>query len=152
MFSPGEFPRSLQQLLQVDDDPNDRLFAARKLRREFNDIQIHEIKGWADFEAALDQQNFDLITTDYDLRWATGLDILKTVKKRNPNCPVVTFTDSGSQEVAVEAMKARLDDYDYVLKSPKHLLVRMCLASAQAARFCSTAARATCSMNESPRC
>ncbi|MEO0406677.1 MAG: ATP-binding protein, partial [Cyanobacteria bacterium P01_A01_bin.135] len=34
------------------------------------------------------------------------------------NCPVIMFTDSGTQEVAVEAMKAGLDDY--VLKSPKH--------------------------------
>lgn len=112
--------RSLQQILLVDDDPNDRLLASRELRQEFPEIQIQEVSTWDQFETSLAHNGFDLVITDYDLRWSTGLDVLKAVKNYDPNFPVVMFTDSGSQEVAVEAMKAGLDDY--VLKSPKHLI------------------------------
>jgi PAS domain S-box-containing protein len=44
--------------------------------------------------------------------------VLRTIKNCWSDCPVVMFTATGSEEVAVEAMKAGLNDY--VLKSPKH--------------------------------
>jgi signal transduction histidine kinase len=112
--------RSLQTILLVDDDPNDRLLATRELRQEFPTIHIQEAVTWEQFEEALDRNNFDLVITDYDLQWSTGLDVLRAVRARYADRPVVMFTDSGTQEVAVEAMKAGLNDY--VLKSPKHLI------------------------------
>src|SRR3989454_8677897 len=41
--------------------------------------------------------------------------ILRAVKDRCPDCPVIMVTGTGSEEIAVEAMKAGLDDY--VLKA-----------------------------------
>jgi len=41
--------------------------------------------------------------------------VLRAIKARWPDCPVMMFTGTGSEEVAVEAMKAGLDDY--VLKA-----------------------------------
>lgn len=58
---------------------------------------------------------FDLVITDHDLRWANGLTILDEVKRSDPLVPVIMFTSSGSEEIAVEAMKQGLDDY--VLKT-----------------------------------
>src|SRR5207249_11025872 len=49
------------------------------------------------------------------LGWTDGLAILRTVKDRCPDCPVIMVTGTGSEEIAVEAMKAGLDDY--VLKA-----------------------------------
>jgi FixJ family two-component response regulator len=46
------------------------------------------------------------------------LSVVREVKARYPNCPVIMFTATGNQQVAVDAMKSGLDDY--VLKSPKH--------------------------------
>lgn len=112
--------RSLQQILLVDDDPNDRLLATRQLKREFPNLKIQEATNWEQFESALEEDSFDLVITDYDLRWSNGLDVLRAVKDHYPDRPVVMFTDSGTQEIAVEAMKAGLEDY--VLKSPKHLI------------------------------
>ncbi|MBI2237725.1 MAG: PAS domain-containing protein, partial [Actinobacteria bacterium] len=61
----------------------------------------------------------DLVITDYHLPWTDGVEVLRAVKERWPDCPVVMFTGTGSEEIAVEAMKLGLDDY--VLKSPQHL-------------------------------
>ncbi len=106
------------RLLLIDDNPDDRTLAARKLEQEFVNPQIREIANVTELERALGQRNFDLVITDYRLRWTDGLVILHEVKQRYPDCPVVMFTGTGSEEIAVEAMKAGLDDY--IIKSPNH--------------------------------
>lgn len=110
----------LQRILLVDDNPVDRRLVIRELSREFADLDIYEAPDLRTFEQALSSKPFDLVVTDYELNWSTGIEVLNQVKDREPMMPVVMFTDSGDQEIAVEAMKAGLDDY--VLKSPKHLI------------------------------
>ncbi len=106
------------RLLLVDDNPDDRMLALRALQREASNIRATEISDGEGLERALRQGGFDLVITDYQLRWSDGVQVLKQVKKLWPDCPVVMFTGTGSEEVAVEAMKAGLSDY--VIKSPKH--------------------------------
>ncbi len=116
------------RVLVIDDNPDDRLLALRELRREFPNLQAIEIGNSRELSAGLETV-YDLVITDFQLRWTDGLAVLQAVKARHPSCPVLMFTGTGSEEVAVEAMKAGLSDY--VLKSPKHY-VRLA-ASARAA-------------------
>lgn len=106
-------------ILLVDDNPDDRLLARRELTREFKDITIREATDQAEFDQLLITTDFDLVITDYQLGWSNGIEILKAVKAHKPKCPVVMFTNTGTQEIAVEAMKSGVDDY--VVKSPQHL-------------------------------
>ncbi|YAF98197.1 MAG: response regulator [Nodularia sp. CChRGM 3473] len=106
------------RILLIDDNPHDRLLAIRALEREFTDIQVQQIIRATEFEQALSAGEFDLVITDYQLGWSNGLKILRAIKSLYPHYPVIMFTNSGSQEIAVEAMKLGLDDY--VIKSPKH--------------------------------
>ncbi len=115
-----DLERSLQKILLIDDDPNDRLLAIREVNREFPEVEILEALDWEQIHRSFEADDFDLVITDYELNWATGLEVLKAVKEHDDQRPIIMFTDSGSQEIAVEAMKAGLDDY--VLKSPKHLI------------------------------
>ena len=108
------------QILIIDDDSNDRFMIIREMRREFSDVQVEEVGEPEEFEQALVAGQFDLTITDYQLRWTTGLEILRTLKNRFPDRPVIMFTNTGTQEIAVEAMKNGLDDY--ILKSSKHLV------------------------------
>jgi diguanylate cyclase (GGDEF)-like protein len=121
-------------VLVVDDNPDDRALIARSLRRSLGDVDVIEALDDAGFRAALDACAHDITLTDYQLRWTDGLFVLRAVKDRDPNHPVIMFTGTGSEEIAVAAMQQGLDDY--VVKTPHHYArlpaaVRGALASAR---------------------
>jgi PAS domain S-box-containing protein len=125
------------RILLIDDNPDDRALVVRELRRNFTELDIVQVADADGFAQALQAGGFDLVITDYQLRWTDGVTVLRTIKNDWPDCPVVMFTATGSEEVAVEAMKAGLNDY--VLKSPKHFTrltaaVRLALEQAQQRR------------------
>jgi len=116
--------------LLIDDSPDDRMLVARELRRQFPDARITEAGGPEALAQALDDGAFDIAVTDFRLRFTDGLTVLRELKRRFPQRPVIMFTGSGNEEVAVEAMKEGLDDY--ITKTPKHyprigFAVRACL-------------------------
>ena len=113
----GDISESLRALL-IDDNPDDRALVIRELRREFSPLAAQEVCDRPTLAAALDAPPVDLVITDFHLHWTDGLCVLRSVKARWPDCPVIMFTGTGSEEIAVEAMKAGLDDY--VLKAPHH--------------------------------
>lgn len=119
------------RFLLLDDNPDDRLLARRELERHFPGCRTTEAGDRAGFEAVAEAGfPFDLVITDYQMRWTTGLDVLKLIKAHDPQLSVIMFTATGTQEIAVEAMKHGLDDY--VIKSPRHyarlpVAVRTCL-------------------------
>lgn len=107
-------------ILLIDDNPGDRLLAHRELARALPNISVHEIINAAMLEQALTEGMYHAVITDYHLQWSTGQQVLQLVKDRDPFCPVIMFTATGTQEVAVEAMKSGLDDY--VIKAPRHFV------------------------------
>ncbi|PPS44782.1 PAS domain S-box protein [Chroococcidiopsis sp. TS-821] len=118
----------MSRILVIDDSLHDRLQAIAELEREIPHIDVVQITCAEDFDQALSVGQFDLVICDYQLSWSDGLSVLQTIKNRYPDCRVVMFTNSGSEEIAVAAMKAGLDDY--IIKSPQNY------------RFLSAAARA----------
>ncbi len=98
-------------ILLIDDNPNDRLMIERELRKTFSALEIKSAIDAQTLEEILAGGGFDLVITDYQLRWSDGLTILQQVQSRYPTCPVIMCTDSGSEQVAVDAMKAGLSDY-----------------------------------------
>lgn len=110
--------RSLHILL-IDDTPSDRELARIALSKEYPDLHAVEVTNPNELEAALNLGGFEVAVTDYALGWSNGLDVLSRIKARYPDIPVVMFTSSGSEEIAVAAMKQGLDDY--VVKSSRHM-------------------------------
>ena len=107
------------RVLVIDDNPDDRQLVKREVEVLFPLAEIVEPYGMMEFNAALDAGSPDLTVTDLDIHWTNGGVILSTVKARYPDCPVVMFTGTGDEEIAVELMKAGLNDY--VVKSSRQL-------------------------------
>ncbi|HEX5269723.1 MAG TPA: response regulator [Gemmataceae bacterium] len=108
------------RILHVEDNESDRHLVRRELARVFPELEAQEVRDQAELDRALEAGAFDLTITDSQLKWGNGLVVLQALKARYPDRPVVMFTGNGSEEVAVEAMKAGLDDY--VVKSPRHAI------------------------------
>jgi diguanylate cyclase (GGDEF)-like protein len=106
------------RVLVLDDNPDDRALIARSLRQGLGDVALIEAVDEQSFRAVLDAGEHDITLTDYQLRWTDGLSVLRAIKQRDPNHPVIMFTGTGSEEVAVEGMHQGLDDY--VLKRAHH--------------------------------
>jgi PAS domain S-box-containing protein len=111
------FMNGVLHVMLLYDNPDDRAFVMRELNREFRDCQFYPVTNAQEFVEAISSTRWDLALTDYPLRWSDGITMSRAIKARQPDCIVMMFTGRGSEEVAVEAMKAGLDDY--VTKPPR---------------------------------
>lgn len=108
------------RVIIVDDNADDRALASRALRARYADLEAREVADAQGLAQVLAEDTFDALITDYQLLWGTGLEVLRQVKARYPEAVVIMFTATGTQEVAVEAMREGLSDY--VIKSPQHFI------------------------------
>ncbi|HYE30695.1 MAG TPA: response regulator [Methylomirabilota bacterium] len=127
-------PSAGPRFLIIDDNSDDRALVRYQLARHFDDATFIEVHDEKTFQVALAEGDFDLVVTDYHLCWTDGLVTLKALKSRYPEVPVVMFTGTGNEEVAVAGMKGGLEDY--VLKSSRETTrlaaaVELALRSAQ---------------------
>ena len=106
------------RLLLIDDNPYDRELVTRALDQHFGSLTVVPARDAVELEQAMARGDFDAAIIDYQLKWTTGIDTLRTIKRILPDCPVLMFTASGDAAAAVEAMKEGLDDY--VTKTVKH--------------------------------
>ena len=106
------------RILLVEDDEHDRL----SFRRAFQKGQVAcEITEYVRAEDALEKlrvetSSFDLVVVDHDLPGMSGLDLCKELLNEGIPLPLVILTGKGSEALAVEALKAGVDDY--MIKDP----------------------------------
>lgn len=108
------------RVLYVDDSAFDRELVRDCLEREDGRFSLTLASSREDFERELGSGNFDLVLSDFNILGYEGLDVIERVKEARPGLPVVIVTGTGSEEIAVEALKRGASDY--VIKSPKHIL------------------------------
>ncbi len=102
--------RSMRVLI-VDRSVEDHEPAEAGLRRSFPNIDIARISGPSELERTLDGEEPDLVVSDDELGWSTGLEVLRKARERWPAVPVIMFPGTASAETAVAGMKAGLNDY-----------------------------------------
>jgi two-component system cell cycle sensor histidine kinase/response regulator CckA len=121
------------RILLVDDNRDDRALVIRSLGAQIPDLEVVEVNDADALTVALARPP-DAVVTDYQLRFSDGLTLLRQVKSLWPEVPVIIYTGTGSEQVAVDAMKSGLDDY--VLKKPGEMprlvaAIRRAVASAR---------------------
>ena len=102
----------MAKLLIVDDERNIR----RSLITFFESLghEVRAAENGAQAVALLAETQFDLVLTDYKMAEMSGLELLREIKRRAPECLVILMTAYATVENAVEAMKSGA--YDYVTK------------------------------------
>lgn len=107
------------KIFYLDDDANYRKLVVRILDGKKNGFNVVEADSLEDFREYLLRDEFDLVISDLDVRWDTGLQVIDFVQAHRPLLPVIIITDSRSEELAVEAMKRGAADY--IFKSSNHI-------------------------------
>lgn len=121
------------RILLIDDNPDDRSLVQREIRKVLPDALVDEVGADEEFEAVLaGPASWDVVVTDYQLRWSTGLEVFRRLRRERPALPVIMFTASGSEAIAVEALKEGLDDY--ITKTVRHYGRIPCAIRASAER------------------
>ena len=103
------------RVLVVDDDPDHRTLARRRLSEAGIQVTVAEHAA----EALANLEGVDLVLLDYRLPGMSGLDALAAIREHPDGPSVVMLTGMGSESVAVEAMRAGA--VDYVVKDGTHL-------------------------------
>ncbi len=102
----------------IDDEPQDRKLIINFLRKKFPDAKFIEVTNREEMNKVL-EKDFDVVIMDYKLKWGNGIEILKEIRSKRKDCGIIMFTSAGNEKIAVEAMKAGLDDY--IIKAKEHL-------------------------------
>ncbi|MBX3170087.1 MAG: response regulator [Candidatus Eremiobacteraeota bacterium] len=103
---------TVQKILIVDDAPADRLMLSRCLRARQPDIEIVQVERAEEALVFLRQQVTDCMFLDIHLPGHSGIEFLEGLRQAGlMPCAVVAMTGSGSDRVAVEALKSGAHDY-----------------------------------------
>lgn len=102
-------------ILVIDDDPSVREMLADYLVEEGYKTRS-ESTGEAGI-VALSREPHDLVITDLKMPGMSGLDVLRRVKEKRPDCEVIVITGYATIQEGVEAM--REGAYDFLLKPIK---------------------------------
>jgi len=97
------------RLLVIDDEPRMVDIVAMVLRHDG-----HHVETETDPQAALARladEPFDLLITDLRMPGADGIEVLRRVREREPDMPVILMTAHASVATAIEAMKLGAVDY-----------------------------------------
>jgi two-component system, NtrC family, response regulator AtoC len=106
-------------ILIVDDEPAQRQLLTASLNREHTVVAAASV---SEATQLLSARSFDLIITDERMPDRSGLELVKWVRERMPEMPILMLTAYGSIATAVEAMKLGAQEYlTKPLKSPDEL-------------------------------
>jgi DNA-binding NtrC family response regulator len=93
-------------ILIVDDEPLNLDLLDQELA-ELGHVTERALDG-SEALLKLDTANPDLVLLDYQMPGMNGLEVLREIRRRNQNLPVIIITAYGTIERAVEAVKAEL--------------------------------------------
>ncbi len=105
-------PESPGRILVVDDDPSVRTLLVDALTEAGHSVAAAEngARGIEIFQA----DPCDLVLTDVMMPGTTGLEVLRTVKRRSPGVEVIVVTAHASLDTAIQAL--RDGAYDLITK------------------------------------
>lgn len=111
------------KILIIDDDVDICTLLKRFLERKDYEV-LTAFKGQEGIDSAL-KNDLDLVLTDFRLPDKEGLAIIKEIKAKKPNLPIIVITGYSDVNQAVKSI--RLGAYEYVTKPiyPEEILLKI---------------------------
>ena len=103
-------PRSLRVLV-LEDSETDAALTIRELKRGGFQPIVKRVDTAAATAAALDQERWDVVLSDYSMPGFSAPDAFALVKERDLDIPFVIVSGTMGEETAVAAMKLGVHDY-----------------------------------------
>jgi len=100
------------RILVIDDEESSRFTFERFLTTEGHIVATAE--SCSEALARINEMSFDVIFADIIPGDGTGIDILREIKARGLNCPVIMITGDPGIETAADSI--RLGAFDYIPK------------------------------------
>lgn len=98
------------KVMVVDDSEMTRMIAKKTLKN----LGVSDVLEAADGAIALqifESDPADVIFSDWNMPNMDGLTLLKEIRQRNPNVPVIMITTEGSKGKVVQAIQEGVSDY-----------------------------------------
>ena len=129
--SPVAVKTSLR-VLNVEDNADDAELNAAMITARWPHSDFVRVDTRAEFAAALERENYDLILCDYTIPGFGGLEALAIAREKCPEIPFLFVSGTIGEDTAIEALKNGATDY--VLK---HRLINTanCLRVSARRRF-----------------
>jgi DNA-binding NtrC family response regulator len=99
----------LQRLLVVEDDNSVRTTISTFL--ELEGYSVDAVSSTREAMERLRGDAYPIVISDIYLDERTGLDVLQTARRQNPNCAVILMTARGTMETVMAATQGGAFDY-----------------------------------------
>lgn len=103
-------PRPFQVLL-IEDDDESRALIKGTVTRSLPETLFFDASSEEKIFSVISSNSIDCILLDYFLHNTDGLELLKKIRKKNINIPVLILTNQRDDTTAAEMMKAGATDY-----------------------------------------
>ena len=111
------------KIIVAEDEPLMQKTIALRLKKDGHEVITTD--NGREALALIDTENPDLVITDIMMPYASGLEIVGTVKSSGRKLPIIVLTAMGQENVVLEAFQLGADDFIAKPFSPNELSMRV---------------------------
>ncbi|MBB1284444.1 response regulator [Flavisolibacter sp. BT320] len=111
------------KILVAEDEPIMLKTISLRLKKDGHDVMTTD--NGREALSMIDEHDPDLIITDIMMPYASGLEIVGTVKQTEKKTPIIVLSAMGQENVVLEAFNLGADDFIAKPFSPNELSMRV---------------------------
>ncbi|GEM_PF-2324938 len=111
MDSNGNHTQWVKRILLVEDNSDHGLLIKTRLKKLDESFRVFIVETGEEALQFIEKNTIDLILSDYELPGINGIEMLQKLRNNGVDTPCVFLTAQGSEQIAIEALRAGASDY-----------------------------------------